>query len=278
MTMKRFVPVLLLCISVSSFAQNNMKYSGMMKMTERIMKIFNEYLSCSGEGSYEYYVDREGKRVKNGNYYFINDQEKAVSGNANATWSDYAHALMVKGQFVDGRKEGEWTVNNERFTYTIHYYHDQLDGKLFIRSRLDPLVTEVCSFREDFFTGSFKSDGKDWVISGQFDDEGFADGAWTMTPKDNRPFSYTYLFSNGAYVNSFMYDDSTGENTPLSEYPDARGQKVSSVSEWLTSLGFPSVFAPFLSEDKLPFETVGRSWGYPAYDVRKSMEQKAVRE
>lgn len=285
MTMKRFVPVLLFCFSVSSFAQNNMKYSGMMKMTEKIMEIDNENLSCSGEGSYEYYVDREGKRVKNGSYYFINDQEKSKNS------LSVAHALMVKGQFVDGRKEGEWTVHYGTETYSIHYLHDQLDGEMVIQYRREPSNRVVCSFREDQFRGPFKCDGFVWVLSGQFDDDGFADGTWTLTPKDKRPYSYTYVFSNGAYVKSFMYDDSTGENTPLKEddgtlgRPDIFGplalknyDNVFYIGSYLYNLGFHSVFGPFLSEDKLPFETVGRSWGYPAYDVRKSMAQKAVRE
>lgn len=184
-------------------------------MTENIMGISQDWAK-SGEGSYEYYVDNAGKRVKNGKYYFINSTEKAIpKGSSNAL--KYIQSLMVKGQFVDGKKEGLWEVNYDFGSYRINYHNDQLNGVFTITSRLDPTVNVVCHFRDNHFVGDYKCIGYDWLINGQFDDNGFADGTWSLVKKEKYPYTFYYVFANGMYVNSYMYDDSTGEQSELRE-------------------------------------------------------------
>lgn len=211
--MKRLLLLLLFLAPLFSLAQNKIQtYSGEMNMKEKIFTLRSEWNSNPGDGRYEYYTDAKGNRIKHGQYYFINSSEKRIqSGDKNEIMF---HNLSVKGRFVDGKKEGVWKINYESEIYTINYRDDKLDGDYTIQSRRSPGNKVQCCFKDNHFTGTFTVTGA-WSITGQFDDEGFADGTWKIRMNRKTPYSFYYVFSHGRYLDSYQYDDSTGEKSKL---------------------------------------------------------------
>ena len=191
---------------VSSHALEIKTYSGQMSMAESIFRLYS--VDLDGTGSYEYYLDQSGKRIKHGKYSFANSSEQFAK-----QW-EYRGYFTVEGEYSHGQKNGRWRINWDSRKYLIDFKDDKFNGDFIVSSRFEPSYKVVCHFHDNYFTGSYYAEGK-WIIKGQFDNNGFVDGIWSVVPKGDRPDSYYFEFSNGGYVSSYGYDDSTGERFEL---------------------------------------------------------------
>lgn len=289
--LKRLLSSLLLALPFLAVAQESIQtYSGEMKMSENIFDFYNYNVNLHGEGRYDYYLDAEGHRVKHGRYSFINAMEKRVSPSSKE--SDMLGALSIRGQFENGCKVGEWHINFETEKYVIHYKDDLLDGDFTVNKRLNPSFTVKCHFKEGHFVGAYEVDA-DWVIRGQFDDDGLADGVWTVVSVEKSPYSHTYVFSHGRYVRSFMYDDSTGEKVELKEgnpvvidrdkslfgpnpFFGKNELKVFYLRDYLANPVFQNAQPPFMYKENKN-SVAERSSNHNAYNVPE-MEKKLAAE
>ena len=191
---------------IPSHALEIKTYSGRMSMAETIFRLYN--VDLDGTGSYEYYLDQSGKRIKHGKYSFANSSEQFAK-----QWG-YLGYFTVEGEYSHGQKSGRWRINWDSKKYLIDFKDDKFNGDFIVSSRLDPSYKVVCHFHDNYFTGSYYAEGE-WITKGQFDNDGFVNGIWSVVPKEDRPNSYYFEFYNGGYVRSYGYDDSTGERFEL---------------------------------------------------------------
>ena len=196
-----------------------------MKMQEPVLQCVHD---ASGTGYYQYYLSGEGKRVKHGKYEFTSDGSTAT----------------VRGQFKDGKKTGIWTIKyglaiesltkdfNYGFDILLNYCDDLLNGKgryeafwrgssfnanEFYVGRIgfgDHWIVH-CSFKDNHLDGKIQFSWparKDLTLSGQFDEEGLAEGVWEYT---EAPISQYFVYKHGIRNKAYQYDDSTGEEEQL---------------------------------------------------------------
>ena len=224
--MKYYLSFLLfISTSLCLLGQDIKEYRGKMKMQEPV----NQYiLDANGTGYYQYYLSEEGKRVKHGKYEFTSEGNTAT----------------VIGQFKDGKKTGLWTIKyglaiesltedvNYGFNISFNYCDDLLNGKglyeafwkgssfkanEFSIGRIGYGVHWIvqCSFKDNHFDGRIVfswPDRKDLTLTGQFDDQGLADGVWEYT---DAPISQCFVYKHGIRDKAYQYDDSTGDKESL---------------------------------------------------------------
>ena len=199
--------ILSVIISLNVNAQGNVKkYEGAMYLDESPFKEFLRKSSPKGQGYY-YYTEENGKRVKNGKFYF---EEEAV-----------ILPVIIEGEFKNGAKTGPWKLydKSRSYIYTINFSEDKLNGQY---SRQQEGLHETINFVNNYFSGKYSCvvDGTyGYRLSGGFDSEGFADGKWEAVPNDNVkiPLTGIWIFKHGALIDSYMYDESTGEKEKIDE-------------------------------------------------------------
>lgn len=211
-----FCTVLSILIATTISAQPIKRYEGKMKPHTSLTK-FSKLLHSddTGSGYYEYY-EVDGGRILNGDYYLEVEH--------------YGISTIVKGKFVNGSPEDQWTIYDldifglvvDAMTFTCHQgklygpisiYHTNIyqmkfDGEIYD----DILVGDFSLHIEHNFIDVHKTSN----IEGQFDDMGRATGIWTSSGENGGlPLTYTTSFEKGVLRKIKVFDESTGESNEV---------------------------------------------------------------
>ena len=234
--MKRYGLFLCLAIMMANIvsAQALKKYEGGMKPTPDIIalgKIFDYYFDdCMG--SYQYYENDEGGRIKHGTYKI---SRKNVFDNI----------IEISGEYNNGEKSGKWTINNYseysmlgiktkllNRSLIVNYKNDELNGVFeYIDYDYDNNKYELS--RKTDIKGTLENGiicGKLTItdqrlkkenvnfncpetqkFQGTIDADGLPTGIWTLSNTGVVNMNQRRLYRKGVLVAADEYDDSTGE-------------------------------------------------------------------
>ena len=181
-----------------------------------------------GQATYTYYEDENGERVKHGKFTY-NKCDKKVDVERGMS-IPYTKILSASGNYKNGVKDGTWTYEDKTdggkikfagFSAIINYVNGRMEGIL---------VHEGAMFqmKNNRITGPVKKTKKtlkeDWMLSGQFDDDGFPDGNWKKDYKlDGNLYVDTEKYVHGLLVAKQTQNVSTGKIT-RHEFPDVNPQ------------------------------------------------------
>ena len=219
-------------------AQNLKKYEGSMKLTEDILslgKIFYDDLESSAGvldeyiGSYQYYEDNYGGRIKQG-LYKIKIKPYVFLG---------AH-IEISGKYIDGKKDGKWTINHGRDnkiyeSLIITFKNNELNGSFefvddfYYDNMLTTETKLVGTIKDSIIQGDMliterrlkKSTNhpETQKIQGTIGLDGLPKGMWTLTITGDVDMNQRRFHHNGIVVALDEFDNSTGERnliyTPL---------------------------------------------------------------
>lgn len=239
--MKRYGLFLCLAIMMANIvsAQALKKYEGGMKPTPDIIalgKIFydnyDDYM-----GSYQYYENNEGSRIKHGTYII----------SMKALWN----IVEISGEYNDGEKSGKWTIN-DYFEYStlgvkkrllerslvISFKNNELNGAFeyvkynhrnenntyklstkknvkgalkdgMIQGKL--MITSQNLIKEDVDSNTPETQ----KFQGTLDANGLPTGIWTLSITGVVDMNQHRLYRKGVLVAADEYDDSTGERNMI---------------------------------------------------------------
>ena len=220
-----------------------------------------------GTSSYQYYEDNSQQRIFNGSFSFTtpansvniygtfqndlkNGQWKFIMTNVANTdlLMNYKITANVTGAFDKGNLNGAWTLSRTKIiTFSnsgiSSYYQLQLnalsylfDGKT-VDFKKSSTATETsnANFKNNHFTGTFNYsvNGGKSKVSGQFDDNGYFNGSWTITYyQDGILHFQTREYKNGVLLNIKNKDNSTGEVSTIYNSVEIGGQESVSVNDF----------------------------------------------
>lgn len=160
-----------------------------MKLTEKIQKLLHRTAPghefyCGeyhgGEAKYEYILTPEGDRLADGDFQYTEHYGSGLYGKAS-------------GRFCQGRKEGTWHFYRKGSSsdreLTVDFAGGHLNGSLEFSSKEVSLErvwrNELrATLFEGKLWGKFYGIFNGQSFEGNCDDDGFADGLWTLTDHD----------------------------------------------------------------------------------------------
>lgn len=215
-------------------------------------KVYNGNFNTSNfQGNVSYnYIEQPEKRIFNGAFTFKNANNSVnISGSylndfKNGAWKyvltnvantdiimKYVISANVTGSFKEGDLDGNWNLSrtkvisfsnsgiSEYYQSTMNDLSYLFDGKT-IDAKKSSTVTEKSSvnFKNNHFAGTFSysiNNGKS-IVSGQFNEQGYFDGAWTVNYYQNGILHLqTRNYQNGVLLTIKNKDNSTGEVTTI---------------------------------------------------------------
>lgn len=215
-------------------------------------KVYNgNFNSSNFQGNATYnYTEQPDKRIFSGPFTFKTaNNSVSISGNylndlKNGAWKfvltnvantdiimKYVISANVSGSFKDGNIDGNWNLSRTKVisfssSGISNYYQNSLNALsyLFDGNTVDfnksTTVTEksTANFNDNHFSGSFSysvNSGKS-VVNGQFNDQGYFEGAWTVNYYQDRILHLqTRTYLNGVLLTIKNKDNSTGEVTTV---------------------------------------------------------------
>ena len=238
-TVNRIGLFLLVTVSIIAKGQTNQNYNGN----------FNS-VNFRGTASYSYFQDNSEQRIFDGPFSFKGANGGIIiSGNyknnlKNGIWKinltnvantdvimKYNITASATGSYYNGNLDGTWTLNRTKvisFSESgIASYHKatlNVMSYLFNGKTVDfsksSTVTEnsTANFKNNRFTGNFSYsvNGGKSKVTGQFDENGYFTGSWSMTYyQTGILISQTKTFQNGVLMIVKSKDNSTGEITTI---------------------------------------------------------------
>lgn len=155
-----------------------------------------------GTGKYTYYVDN-GDRILHGAYSFKLYTYLSSAGK---------DLISVTGQHYNGARTGEWQLTHKGSNGALYadlresYRDGVLDGPFtYTFSRDGMKYTFKGQYSNDMFSGSisvtFREGSRGFDLSGEFNQNGWADGTWTLIDRRNKKET-VYSFRNGQLLNT----------------------------------------------------------------------------
>ena len=169
-------------------AQNLKTYSGKFK---------------GGQATYTYRDNPEGGRIYEGKFSYT------------------YQAFRINGNYKNDKKDGLWSYKTDKGELKVHYTDGMLNGSYQFEgvaptayARLSASLT----LKNNKMVGAVKASGfisPRWhmgTLTGQFDENGYADGAWIY---DTTPYEgikiYRATYKNGYLLKSSIEDVTTGD-------------------------------------------------------------------
>jgi hypothetical protein len=230
------LPFAVLACQTLSYGQAKQTYNG----------TFNSS-NFHGVAVYQYSEDNTQQRIFDGTFTFDSkalNSSVSISGGyhnnqkqgpwkmklTNVAHSDivmkYVITANVTGVFKDGNLDGPWSLNRTKVVSFSKsgistYYQTNINALsyLFDGKKLDfsksSTVSEVAkvNFKDNHFVGDFSYNvGSNSKVTGQFDQDGYFTGTWTISYYDNG-ILYTELrnYLNGVLLTTKTKDNSTGD-------------------------------------------------------------------
>ena len=160
-----------------------------------------------GKATYTYYEDENGERVKHGRYTY--SRRDIVVG-----------TYYVTGNYKNNRKDGKWTYKvtgrNSTRTLAIDYANGVMEGCINYTSRGNQERYQMINNRVIGVVNEKKQASialpEAYVLTGQFDNEGFPDGTWVKDyEKDGNRFIDTEKYVHGILIAKQTKNESTGK-------------------------------------------------------------------
>lgn len=239
--MKRtlFIVCFAMIIANIANAQKIQRYEGEMRLPsdlkefESLIEGFNKV----GAGSYEYYENEDGDRIKHGKFVVSFDKKN--------------FKREFSGTYKDGQKQGEWVIRDiisaktnyaKHCEMTITYLNDVFNGPCrFVKNASNNKFTITCTFENGRLAGNFAMEHVDkWregvtnYVNGAIGANGLPDGIWTIKQKGGIEVTQKRLYLFGGLVAAEEQDFSTGDKYMV--YCAFPGQKkIPAVSEITTT-------------------------------------------
>lgn len=223
-----------------------------------------------GKATYTYYEDENGERVKHGRYTY--SRRDIVVG-----------TYYVTGNYKNNRKDGKWTYKvtgrNSTRTLAIDYANGVMEGCINYTSRGNQERYQMINNRVIGGVNEKKQASialpEAYVLTGQFDNEGFPDGTWAKDyEKDGNRFIDTEKYVHGILIAKQTKNESTGKIERSQFYIDPQ-KFVAAYSPGMDSViidGFICKLEMRFTEDetnyyhgKKPFFYSGRVGKYYAF-------------
>lgn len=218
--MKRTFLITCLAMFVVNFAcaQKNQRYEGDMRLPIDLHEFsdFLEGFTKLGKGSYEYYENGDGDRVKHGKFVVSFDR-----GNFKREFS---------GSYKDGKKDGVWIIRDiisgktnyaKHCELSITFKDDVFNGPCkFIKNAAGGnKYTITCTFEKGRMIGDFQLEHiNSWVdeniinsVNGVIGADGLPEGIWTISQKGGIEITQKRLYMYGGLVAVQEQDFSTGD-------------------------------------------------------------------
>lgn len=218
-------------------AQQIKTYEGALNLPSDLKPLGELYSVSSNvshsHGSYQYYENADGDRIKHGSFRFLSTQ---------IHYPD----VLIEGRYSHGKKDGKWTIqrinnkgemvkphlgttyNHHCGGFTINYKNDFLsgdylmigvsDGGIYethysgniVNGRIQGIIsfkkTKTTSIKDNTLAGECE-------MSGEIGGDGMPTGVWTVSDKDGIEKVQRRFFRNGALIAIDEMDNSTGERT-----------------------------------------------------------------
>ncbi|MES2587767.1 MAG: hypothetical protein V4622_02235 [Bacteroidota bacterium] len=203
--MKKIITLITLSLFlVNSNAQTLQTYNGVFE---------------NGKAVYQYYENEKSDRIYEGTFSYVSKlysvigqfKENKRTGKwkvsaVNKVFTNEKGKIslntLISGSYLAGSMDGIWTFSNT--TKTFNPKTKKANPKA-------EKVVAIASFKDNHFTGKFSYDKTfltKTVISGQFNEGGFADGVWSVkSPKLIEEIKY----KNGLIYSKLVKDITTGE-------------------------------------------------------------------
>lgn len=230
------VPIVTLACQTFVYGQVKQTYNGTYNSS-----------NFHGVAVYQYSEDNSQQRIFDGTFAFDSkalNSSVSISGSyrnnqkhgqwktklTNVAHSDivmkYVITATATGVFKDGNLDGPWSLNRTKVVSFSKsgistYYQANINALsyLFDGKKLDfsksSTVSEVAkvNFKDNHFAGDFSYNvGSNSKVTGQFDQDGYFNGVWTISYFDNG-ILYTELrnYLNGVLLTTKTKDNSTGD-------------------------------------------------------------------
>lgn len=223
-----------------------------VQLTFSQSKTYNgSYKSSNFQGSATYsYTEQEDKRNFNGPFVFktanntVNISGSYLNDLKSGTWrfvlsnvanTDFLFRYLVSanvlGSFKEGNIDGNWNLtrtkvisfsNNgisQEYQRNLNAVSYLFNGKSIDTKKTTTVIEKsTANFRNNHFFGSFSyniNEGKS-IVTGQFNENGYFDGIWTINYFENGILHFqTRAYSNGVLLTIKNKDNSTGSVTTI---------------------------------------------------------------
>jgi hypothetical protein len=161
-----------------------------------------KHIYSDGIVRYQYFENEQGEWIPDGFFQF------------DEAFGNY----KIKGQYIDGRKSGNWVYSTKSTTITYSFNNGLLNGQWkSVYNNMTRSESIIANFDNGRLVGKFSIDkiaddwGWDAKVTGQFNDNGFLDGLWVVKYGQKIPREAKFIFKHGVLMNYFDRDLSTGE-------------------------------------------------------------------
>lgn len=214
-----------------------------------VKESFSLTVDCRGSAEYGYIID-QGKRVYDGEFYFNSSEVSSLDVSV-------VHTTELFGAFSKGEKSGPWKFSKSELSaagkpvgqthtaYLVNYpaagkqrlvSGDFLNGKAVgkwtsgIYTLNQGRVTDTLSFcktqlKENRWLGTFSGYSGQFEITGNVDDDGFADGIW-MVLHNNGTLKEERRYKSGELVEHNITKDGVRFNIPHLGMSDSEGHTM----------------------------------------------------
>ena len=192
--------------------EGEMRYPSDLKLLSQFFgtDIYNARLI----GSYYYYENQDGERVKHGVYQFY--------------FKDGLDYVVLRGQYLDGQKTGEWIIKDsimakerikkiEKNNLKITYENDDINGPCQYAKYAKATFTNIkCNFNNRVIVGdvvvqSYRDTTRIREYKGFVSDDGLLHGIWTIRDKGGLEMLQKRMYYKGGLVSIEESDFSTGD-------------------------------------------------------------------
>ncbi|MCQ2306967.1 MAG: hypothetical protein MJ000_05320 [Bacteroidales bacterium] len=270
--------VLLQVMTSAVFAQKKESYTGTMTLPDDIpvivLKHTGDYTpgETNGDATYEYYLNPQGDRVKDGKFDFT-----CVG------YTGGIYKYIIEGDYKDGKKNGFWTftngggimLNNKghlvespayNTKYAIFKYVDDVrTGDFLCTVCCDECYVDIAGQVENDhmvgksvfnFRSYYRPENVFLILEAYFDKDGNPEKEWTFESTTGKRMKHYLKYENGTLVKVEQYDESTGQKKVL---VDAKAD--ASQNEYLTDFSLDDYVLEqvdgidfYLSKNEVPYK------------------------
>ena len=278
--------VLLQVMTSAVFAQKRDSYKGSMTLPNDIPVIVLEHTGdytpgeTNGDATYEYYLNPQGDRVKDGKFDFT------CMGYTGGIYS-----CNISGDYKDGKKNGCWIftngggiilngngqiVNNpaSNTKYALFTYEDGIRKGAFACSVVcDGCYVDIVGHLDnDHVVGKTMINYRSFYhpenvylkAETYFDQDGNPEKEWIMEATAGKRQKHYLKYENGILVNVQQYDESTGQRMVVAD-----SKADASKSEYLADFSLDDYVLEYvngtefyLSKDSIPFRKMKKTVKY----------------
>lgn len=278
--------VLLQAMASAAFAQKKESYTGTMTLPDDIPMIVLEHTGdykpgeTNGDATYEYYLNPQGDRVKDGKFDFT------CMGYTGGIYS-----CNISGDYKDGKKNGYWTFTNgggvilngngqivdnpsSNTKCALFTYKDDIrKGEFIFAVVCDGCYVDMAGHLDnDHVVGKaqinyrsfYQPDNIFLKVEAYFDQDGNPENEWIMEETAGKRMKYYLKYENGILVNVQRNDESTGQRTVVvdSKADASKSKYLTDFSLYDYALEYVNGTEFYLSKDSIPYKKMKKTIEY----------------